>query len=107
MKVSVQLTTGIESLFGTRDENIRLIESGLNVTTRITSDAIEIEGRDDDVLRAESILVDYAALRREGHLFQNGDLNSYLRVVVGDPTVTLRSLVLSGRQRSFGKKTLA
>jgi phosphate starvation-inducible PhoH-like protein len=107
MKVSVQLTTGIESLFGTRDENIRVIESGLNVKTRITSDAIEIEGRDDDVLRAESILVDYAALLREGHLFQNGDLNSYLRVVVGDPTVTLRSLVLSGRQRSFGKKTLA
>lgn len=107
MKVSVQLTTGIESLFGTRDENIRVIESGLNVKTRITSDAIEIEGRDDDVLRAESILVDYAALLGEGHLFQNGDLNSYLRVVVGDPTVSLRSLVLSGRQRSFGKKTLA
>jgi phosphate starvation-inducible PhoH-like protein len=107
MKVSVQLTTGIESLFGTRDENIRVIESGLNVKTRITSDAIEIEGRDDDVLRAESILVDYAALLREGHLFQNGDLNNYLRVVVGDPSVTLRSLVLSGRQRSFGKKTLA
>jgi phosphate starvation-inducible protein PhoH and related proteins len=107
MRVSVQLTTGIESLFGTRDENIRVIESGLNVKTRITSDAIEIEGADEDVLRAESILVDYAALVREGQLFQNGDLNSYLRVVVSDPTVTLRSLVLSGRQRSFGKKTLA
>jgi phosphate starvation-inducible protein PhoH and related proteins len=40
-------------------------------------------------------------------VFQNGDLNSYLRVVVGDPTVSLRSLVLSGRQRAFGKKTLA
>src|SRR5918992_698879 len=107
MKVSVQLTTGIESLFGTRDENIHLIESGLNVKTRITSDAIEIEGDDADVLRAESILVDYAALVREGHMFQNGDLNSYLRVVVSDPTVTLKSLVQSGRQRAFGKKTLA
>src|SRR5262245_7434204 len=107
MKVSVQLTSGIESLFGTRDENIRLIESGLNVRTRITSDAIEIEGDDEKVLRAESILVDYASLLREGHVFQNGDLNSYLRVVVGDPTVSLRSLVVSGRQRAFGKKTLA
>jgi phosphate starvation-inducible PhoH-like protein len=107
MKVSVQLTTGIESLFGTRDENIRLIESGLEVKTRITSDAIEIEGEDEKVLRAENILVDYAALLREGHVFQNGDLNSYLRVVVSDPTVTLRSLVHSGRQRAFGKKTLA
>ena len=107
MKVNVQLTSGIESLFGTRDENIRLIESGLDVRTRVTSDSIEIEGDDQAVLRAEAILVDYAQLRREGHVFANGDLNSYLRVVIQDPDVSLRSLVLSGRQRSFGKKTLA
>ena len=107
MKVSVQLSVGIESLFGTRDENIRLLESGLNVTTRITSEAIEIEGEDGNVLRAEQILADYATLIKEGHVFKNGDLNSYLRVVVSDPGVTLRNLVLSGRQRAFGKKTLA
>jgi phosphate starvation-inducible PhoH-like protein len=107
MKVNVQLTAGIESLFGTRDENIRLIESGLDVTTRITSDSIEIEGEPQSVLRAEAILVDYAELRREGFQVSNGDLNSYLRVVVSDPDVTLRGLVHSGRQRAFGKKTLA
>ena len=107
MKVQVQLTSGIESLFGTRDENIRLIESGLNVSTRITADSIEIEGDDDAVLRAESILIDYAALVREGHVFGTGDLNSYLRVAVSDPSVSLRGLVHSGKQRAFGKKTLA
>lgn len=107
MKVSVQLSVGIESLFGTRDENIRLLESGLNVTTRVTSDAIEIEGEDANVLRAEQILADYVSLLKEGQVFKNGDLNSYLRVVVSDPGVTLRNLVLSGRQRAFGKKTLA
>jgi Phosphate starvation-inducible protein PhoH, predicted ATPase len=107
MKVSVQITNGIEALFGTRDENIRLLEGGLNVKTRIANDHIEIEGEDAKVLRAESILEDYAALLGEGHVFNNGDLNSYLRVVVTDPTVNLRNLVLSGRSRSFGKKTLA
>jgi len=107
MRVQVPLTTGIESLFGTRDENIRLIESGLNVTTRVTSDSIEINGDQENVVRAERILDDYALLVREGHVFQNGDLNSYLRVVVADPDVTLRGLVQSGRQRAFGKKTLA
>lgn len=107
MKVNVQLTTGIESLFGTRDENIRLIESGLHVRTRVASDSIEIEGDDREVLRAESILVDYAQLIREGYQFTDGDLNSYLRVVVSDPDVTLRGLVSSGKQRAFGKKTLA
>ena len=107
MKVSVQMTNGIESLFGTRDENIRLLEGGLNVRTRIANESIEIEGEDASVLRAESILADYASLIRQGHVFSNGDLNSYLRVVVTDPSVTLSNLVVNGRQRAFGKKTLA
>ena len=107
MKVNVQLTSGIESLFGTRDENIRLIESGLNVTTRVTSDSIELEGEGEDVLRAEAILIDYAELLREGLQPTPSDLNSYIRVVVSDPDVTLRGLVHSGRSRAFGKKTLA
>jgi len=107
MRVQVPITSGIESLFGTRDENIRLIESGLNVQTRVTPESIEIEGDQDNVLRAERILDDYATLLREGTTLPNGDLNSFLRVLVEDPDVTLRGLVQSGRQRAFGKKTLA
>ncbi len=44
---------------------------------------------------------------REGHVFNNGDLNSYLRVVTDDREVSLRALVNSGKQRNFGKKVLA
>ena len=107
MKSSVQISRGIESLFGTRDENIRLIESGLKVNTQLIDNLLEIEGEADAVSRAETILEDYAALVREGHAFNNGDLNSYLRVVTEDPEVSFRALVQSGRQRNFGKKMLA
>ena len=107
MKLTVQISRGIESLFGTRDENIRVIENGLNVTTRLLNDSLEIEGDEPNVIRAASILEDYFALVKEGQVFNNGDLNSYLRVVTSDPEVTLRSLVHSGRQRSFGKKAIA
>jgi phosphate starvation-inducible PhoH-like protein len=107
MKASVQISKGIESLFGTRDENIRVIESGLGVSTHLVDSSIEIQGDEPNVSRAERILEDYASLVREGHVFGNGDLNSYLRVVTEDPEVTLRSLVSSGRQRNFGKKALA
>jgi phosphate starvation-inducible PhoH-like protein len=107
MKASVQISRGIESLFGTRDENIRLIESGLKVNTQLIDSLLEIEGEAQAVSRAESILEDYAALVREGHVFNNGDLNSYLRVVTEDPEVSFRALVQSGRQRNFGKKMLA
>jgi len=107
MKASVQINQGIESLFGTRDENIRLIESGLGVSASLLDSFIEIQGEEANVSRAERILEDYAALVREGHIFTNGDLNSYFRVVTEDREVSLRALVSSGRQRNFGKKVLA
>lgn len=107
MKASVQIIRGVESLFGTRDENIRVIESGLKVNTQLRDDWLDIEGETDAVSRAEEILGEYVALVGEGHVFNNGDLNSYLHVVTEDPQVSLRALVESGRQRSFGKKLLA
>jgi phosphate starvation-inducible PhoH-like protein len=107
MKASVQISQGIESLFGTRDENIRLIESGLGVSASLLDSFIEIQGDEANVSRAERILEDYAALVREGHIFTNGDLNSYFRVVTEDSEVSLRALVSSGRSRNFGKKVLA
>ena len=107
MKSVVQISRGIESLFGTRDENIRLIESNLNVRTRLLNDSLEIEGDDASVARTAQILNDYVALVREGHTFNNGDLNSFLRVVTADAGSSLRSLVESGKQRTFGKKVIA
>ena len=107
MKSSVRISRGVESLFGTRDENIRLIESGLGVHTQLVDNNLEIEGEAENVSRAENILEDYNTLVREGHVFNNGDLNSYLRVVTLDPGVSLRALVQSGRARNFGKKILA
>jgi phosphate starvation-inducible protein PhoH and related proteins len=56
MRSSVQISRGIESLFGTRDENIRLIESGFRINTHLVDSSLEIEGEPDDVARAESVL---------------------------------------------------
>ena len=108
MKSSVQISRGIESLFGTRDENIRLLESELRLRTRLLDgDSLELEGEEPQVRRAERILEDYVELVKAGHIFTNGDLNSYMRVVTADPAVSLRRLVESGKSRTFGKKVLA
>lgn len=106
MKTRVPLTRGFESLFGTRDENIRLLESGLGVTTRLFEDSLEIEGDTAQVSRAERILRDYSALVEKGLKIPTGDLNSYLRVVVADTSVSLRSLVEDAQPRNFGKKSI-
>src|SRR5262249_24892866 len=106
MKKSIGVSPNIETLFGTRDENLHVLEDGLNVTINLRSDSIELEGAARDVARAEQVFADYDQLQRSGHAFSNGDLNSMLRVLVSDPKVSLRSLAEAGRQRSFGRRTV-
>ncbi|MBS1849574.1 MAG: PhoH family protein [Acidobacteria bacterium] len=101
MKKSIAISPNIETLFGTRDENLRVLEDGLNVAIDLRSNAIDLEGAQADVNRAEQVFSDYQHLQRSGHSFSNGDLNSMLRVLVADPKATLRGLAEAGRQRSF------
>ncbi|HLW83560.1 MAG TPA: PhoH family protein [Candidatus Sulfotelmatobacter sp.] len=106
MKKSIGISPNIETLFGTRDENVRVLEDGLNITINLRSNAIELEGAARDVARAEQVFADYESLQRSGYTFNNGDLNSMLRVLTADATATLRGLADAGRQRSFGRRTV-
>ena len=106
MKKNIDISRNIETLFGTRDENLRLLEDGLNVTIAMQSDSIEIAGAASDVGRAEQVFADYQHLLRNGFTFVNGDLGSMIRVLTSDSTATLRGLAEAGKQRSFGKRTV-
>ncbi|MBV8207438.1 MAG: PhoH family protein [Acidobacteria bacterium] len=106
MKKNIEIFPNMEALFGTRDENLRLLEDGLNVSISMKPDAVEIEGAARDVARAERVFTDYDHLRRTGYGFQNGDLGDMLRVITTDENATLRGLAEAGRQRSFGKRVL-
>src|SRR5947209_2275589 len=106
MKKSIGISPNIETLFGTRDENVRLLEDGLNITINLRSNSIDLEGAAKDVARAEQVFSDYESLQRSGHNFSNGDLNSMMRVLISDPSTTLRGLVDAGRQRSLGRRTV-
>jgi phosphate starvation-inducible PhoH-like protein len=106
MKKNIEITQNIETLFGTRDENLHLLEEGLNVTIELKAESVEIEGAARDVSRAEQVFADYDHLRRTGFTFNNGDLGSMLRILASDPTATLRGLAEAGRQRSFGKRSV-
>ncbi len=107
MKATVPVTKGIESFFGTRDENIRLLERNLGLRTHLRHDHLELDGEPRAVERAQAILEDYLSLVKEGHAISNSDLNNFLRVVTVEDQTRLRDLYFSGRQRSFGKKLLA
>lgn len=102
MKKNIEISPNIETLFGTRDENLHVLEDGLNITIDLRSDSIELEGAARDVARAEQLFADYDQLQRSGYTFNNGDLNSMLRVLIADPKVSLKGLAEAGKQRSFG-----
>jgi phosphate starvation-inducible protein PhoH and related proteins len=106
MRKEVKVTAGIAALFGTLDENLRLLESSLNLTAHLKNDSLEIEGEPDSVERMERIVDDYKQLVQEGITFSNGDLRGYLKVAAEDPTHSLRSLVMAARHRNFGKKSV-
>ena len=110
-KRALDITPGIETLYGNRDENLRLLEDSLQVEIDLRSDAIHISGpgisgQDDRVQRAAQVFADYDALRRSGITLQNGELHALLKLVVADASVTLRSLVEAGKQRSAGVKRM-
>ncbi len=106
MKKSIEISPHIETLFGTRDENVRLLEDGLNINIDLRSNSVELEGSARDVARAEQVFADYDHLQRSGYTFNNGDLGSMLRVLLADPKVSLRGLAEAGRQRAFGRRTV-
>jgi len=105
-KKSIEITPGIEPLYGTRDENLRLLEDSLHVTIDLRSDAIHVEGPEEAVGRVVRIFSDFDALRKSGVNLHNGELNGMLKLVVADPAVSLKSLVDSGKQRSAGVKRM-
>ncbi len=106
MKKSLEITPGIEPLYGTHDENLKLLEDGLHVTIDLRSDAIQVTGDAASIDRVERIFTDFDSLRKSGVNLSNGELNGMLKLVVADPSVTLRSLVDSGKQRSAGVKRM-
>ena len=65
---------GIETLFGSFDENLRSLESALGVTLRTSGHDIVIEGGAEEVARAEHTLEQLGALLREGYRFARGDV---------------------------------
>ncbi len=106
MKKSLEITPGIEPLYGTHDENLKLLEDGLHVTIDLRSDAIQVTGDAASIDRVERVFTDFDSLRKSGVNLSNGELNGMLRLVVADPSITLRSLVDSGKQRSAGVKRM-
>ena len=53
LKIALEVTPHLEPLFGTRDENLRLMEDSLGVRIDLRSDAVRVEGPDERVIKVQ------------------------------------------------------
>ena len=107
MKTSVKLGKGVKELFGTFDENLKLLEKSLQVSTHLGDETLELEGADGNVRRAQRVVEDYTRLVEGGTRFENAEVQAFLRILGEDPDATLKGLAEAGRPRTFGKKTVS
>src|SRR6266849_6367627 len=91
---------GIETLYGSFDENLRNLESALNVRLKTSGHDVVVEGGVDDVARAERVLEQLAGLLRDGYRFGRGDVKTAAQLISDDPNVELQEYFLKGTPRA-------
>jgi phosphate starvation-inducible PhoH-like protein len=95
---------GIETLFGSFDENLKGLESALNVRLKTSGHDVVVEGAAEDVSRAERILEQLAGLLRDGYRFGKDDVKVATQLLVQDPDAELQEYFLRGTARPAGRR---
>src|SRR5690349_18187604 len=95
---------GIETLFGSRDENLRSLESSLGVRLKTSGHNIVVEGQPDAVAQAERVFEQLGDLLRNGYRFAKDDEEEaaqFVARVLGDE---LHDFFLKGAPRAVGRQ---
>jgi phosphate starvation-inducible protein PhoH and related proteins len=95
---------GVESLFGSYDENLKHIETLFNVRIRTNGHEVVVEGEAADAARAEKVLDQMASLIRGGYKLGKGDVKTASQLVVQDENVELADYFLRGAPKTSGKR---
>ncbi len=95
---------GIESLYGSFDENLKSLESALHVTLKTSGSEIVIDGNPDAVAGAERVLEQLGSLLRDGYRFARGDVKTAAQLVRQNPNVELHEYFLRPNARAAGRK---
>ena len=95
---------GVESLFGTYDENLKHLENLFNVRIRTTGNELIVEGDSGDVARAEKVLDQLSTLIRGGYRLATGDVKTAAQLVAQDESVELADYFLKSATRTSGKR---
>jgi len=98
---------GLESLFGTYDENLKQLESVFGVRIRTQGNELTVEGDPSGVARAERTLAQLAGLMRDGYRIGNGDVKTAAQLIAANEQVDLRDYLGKTASKAAGRRQVA
>jgi len=98
---------GLETLFGVHDQNIKHLESLLDVQINTRGQSLSVDGDPKDVETVERILEDFSELFREGRQFTDKELREAFAQIAEDRAYSLRDYFTRSRFSPAGKKQVA
>jgi phosphate starvation-inducible PhoH-like protein len=87
---------GIETLFGSYDENLKHLESLFGVRIRTQGHELLVDGDTPGPENVDHVVTQLAALMREGYKLSNADVKTASDLVAQDSSVDLREYFLKG-----------
>jgi len=98
---------GIETLFGSYDENLKHLESLFNVRIRTQGHELLVEGEPANVDRVDRVVGQLSSLIRDGLKLSTADVRTASGLVAQDSSVDLRDHFLKGSLTAAGKRRVA
>ena len=99
---------GVSTLFGALDENLRQLESLLNVRIRTQGHDLMVEGDANNTARVARLMEQLGGLIGEGHSISDRDVKTAAQLLAEDADVDLRDHFLKdGQLRTAGKRRIA
>ena len=81
---------GLETLFGVNDQNIKFLESILDVRVNARGQDLTIDGDASDVATVQQILLDFSELFSDGHAFLDKELRDAFKQIAEDRTYSFK-----------------
>nr|MBA3785637.1 PhoH family protein [Acidobacteriota bacterium] len=98
---------GLKTLFGVQDQNIKYLETLLDVNIGARGNEILIDGDPTDIATVEQILNDFAELFDEGSTFSDKELRDAFKQIAEDRAYSLKDYFTKARFNPSGKKQVA
>ncbi len=98
---------GIETLFGSYDENLKHLESRFNVRIRTQGHDLLVEGESPNLDRVDRVMGQLSSLMRDGYRLTDSDVKMASDLVAQDESVDLRDYFLRGSLTPAGKRRVA